>query len=109
MTATLHLIYLLNVLCNFCSVMVRLNLTWRDRRLNYMNLREDFYQNLVNVEEKQKLWLPTVGQYRLCTNNLAVTFSDHIFFFISVGVIMICSILLPLLKGLLRLVAISCE
>jgi hypothetical protein len=42
--------------------MVRLNLTWRDRRLNYMNLREDFYQNLVNAEEKQKLWLPSVGK-----------------------------------------------
>ena len=42
--------------------MVRLNLTWRDRRLNYMNLRDDFYQNLVNLEEKKKLWLPTVGK-----------------------------------------------
>jgi hypothetical protein len=46
----------------FYSVMVRLNLTWRDRRLNYMNLKHDFYQNLVNLEEKQKIWLPTVGK-----------------------------------------------
>ena len=53
---------ILSLFLSIFSVMVRLNLTWRDRRLSYMNLREDFYQNLVNAEEKQKLWLPTVGK-----------------------------------------------
>ena len=43
------------------SVMLKLNVTWRDRRLDYLNLREDIYQNMLPDDEKQNIWKPEIG------------------------------------------------
>ena len=41
--------------------MIKLNITWKDRRLDYLNLREDIYQNILPEEEKNKVWTPEIG------------------------------------------------
>ena len=41
--------------------MLKLNVTWRDRRLDYLNLREDIYQNMLPDDEKQNIWRPEIG------------------------------------------------
>ena len=51
---------------NFCDtyfirVMLKLNMTWKDRRLEYLNLRDDIYQNILPDDEKENVWIPTIG------------------------------------------------
>ena len=41
--------------------MLKLNMTWKDRRLEYLNLREDIYQNILPDDEKENVWIPTIG------------------------------------------------
>ena len=41
--------------------MLKLNLTWRDRRLDFLNLREDIYQNILPEDEKKDVWTPEIG------------------------------------------------
>ena len=41
--------------------MLKLNVTWRDRRLDYLNLREDIYQNMLPDDEKENIWKPEIG------------------------------------------------
>ena len=36
-------------------------MTWKDRRLEYLNLREDIYQNILPDDEKENVWIPTIG------------------------------------------------
>ena len=42
--------------------MLKLNVTWRDRRLDYLNLREDIYQNMLPDDEKENIWKPEIGK-----------------------------------------------
>ena len=41
--------------------MMRVNITWKDRRIDYLNLRDDIYQNIVPDDEAQKVWIPEIG------------------------------------------------
>jgi hypothetical protein len=41
--------------------MLRLNITWRDRRVDYLNLRDDVYQNLIPDGEAAQMWIPEIG------------------------------------------------
>ena len=50
--------------------MMRINVTWRDRRVEYLNLRDDIYQNLVPDDELENIWIPEVGFYNAKTGRL---------------------------------------
>ena len=50
--------------------MMRLNITWKDRRVDYLNLREDIYQNLISEDESAKMWIPEIGFYNAKTGKL---------------------------------------
>ena len=41
--------------------MLKLNITWKDRRLDFLNLRDDIYQNILPDDEKEKVWIPKIG------------------------------------------------
>ncbi len=43
------------------ALMLRLNLTWKDRRLSFFNLRPDIYMNNIPAREKSQLWVPEIG------------------------------------------------
>ena len=57
------------------AVMMRLNITWRDRRVDYLNLREDIYQNLIPDDESAGMWIPEIGFYNAKTGKLE--WDDH--------------------------------
>ena len=40
---------------------MRINITWKDRRVEYLNLRDDIYQNLVPDDELENIWIPEIG------------------------------------------------
>ena len=46
---------------NVFRVMMRINVTWNDRRVDFLNLRDDIYQNLVPEDEASKMWIPEIG------------------------------------------------
>ena len=48
--------------------MLKLNVTWRDRRLDYLNLREDIYQNMLPDDEKENIWKPEIGMILFIEN-----------------------------------------
>ena len=52
----------MGIIIVFLSVMMRLNITWRDRRLDYLNLRDDIYQNIVPEDEFDQIWIPEIGK-----------------------------------------------
>jgi hypothetical protein len=43
------------------GVMMRINLQWKDSRLQYNNIRMDQFQNDVEPEKQSNLWLPVVS------------------------------------------------
>ena len=43
------------------SMALRLNLTWRDRRLQFFNLRDDIYLNTVGNNQRSDIWIPEIG------------------------------------------------
>ena len=43
--------------------MMRINVTWRDRRLEFLNLRNDIYQNIVPDDEAKNVWIPEIGKH----------------------------------------------
>ena len=47
---------------NVFRVMMRINVTWNDRRVDFLNLRDDIYQNLVPEDEASKMWIPEIGK-----------------------------------------------
>ena len=49
---------------------MRMNVTWRDRRVEYLNLRNDIYQNLVPDDEVANIWIPEIGFYNAKTGRL---------------------------------------
>ena len=49
--------------------MMRLNITWRDRRLDYLNLRDDIYQNIVPEDEFDQIWIPEIGKIENSIHN----------------------------------------
>ena len=50
------------------SVMLKLNITWRDRRVDFLNLRDDIYQNILPDDEKAEMWVPEIGKLFLSTS-----------------------------------------
>ena len=44
---------------------MRINVTWNDRRVDFLNLRDDIYQNLVPEDEASKMWIPEIGKYTI--------------------------------------------
>ena len=50
--------------------MMRVNITWRDRRVDYLNIRDDIYQNLVPEDESNRMWIPEIGFYNAKTGKL---------------------------------------
>ena len=45
----------------YFRVMMRINVTWNDRRVDFLNLRDDIYQNLVPEDEASEMWIPEIG------------------------------------------------
>ena len=45
---------------------MRVNITWKDRRVDYLNIRDDIYQNLLPEEESAKMWIPEIGFVDIC-------------------------------------------
>ena len=45
--------------------MLKLNITWRDRRVDFLNLRDDIYQNILPDDEKMEMWVPEIGKFFL--------------------------------------------
>ena len=58
------------VTVTFNRVMMRLNVTWNDRRVDFLNLRDDIYQNLVPDDESSQMWIPEIGFYNAKTGQL---------------------------------------
>ena len=42
---------------------MKLNLSWTDRRIDFLHLRDDSFLNSVNPEIRSKLWIPEIGTY----------------------------------------------
>ena len=42
------------------KVQFKMSITWRDPRLNYQNLKEDSFINIVSHEEENSIWFPQV-------------------------------------------------
>ena len=57
------------------SVMIKLNITWKDRRVEFLNLRDDIYQNILPDNERDKMWYPEIGFNNAKTGPLAK--DDH--------------------------------
>lgn len=49
------------IISYYHRIMLRINITWRDRRVEYLNLRDDIYQNMVPDDEANKIWIPEIG------------------------------------------------
>ena len=52
-------------------------MTWKDRRLEYLNLREDIYQNILPDDEKENVWIPTIGIRKRLTLVMLFRSSDE--------------------------------
>ena len=52
------------------SVIMKLTLKWRDRRLEFLNLRQNFYQNSINPKLRSQLWIPEIGLANAKTGQL---------------------------------------
>jgi hypothetical protein len=44
------------------SVLLKVNMSWTDRRIDFLHLREDFFQNSVSRELRELLWIPEIGE-----------------------------------------------
>ena len=40
---------------------MKMKLTWRDQRLEFQNLRNDSFENMVSMTEREKMWIPEIG------------------------------------------------
>ena len=47
---------------NFFSVLMKVNMSWTDRRIDFLHLRDDVFQNTVSENLRQKLWIPELGK-----------------------------------------------
>ncbi len=45
------------------SVQFQLDLTWVDRRVKFRNLKEETYQNTINMTEAETIWYPVAVFY----------------------------------------------
>ena len=52
------------------SVIMKLTIKWKDRRLEFLNLRQNFYQNSVNPLMRSRLWIPEIGLANAKTGTL---------------------------------------
>ena len=50
-----------NVLLIFHSVLMKVNMSWTDRRIDFLHLRDDAFLNTVTASLRQKLWIPELG------------------------------------------------
>ena len=41
---------------------MKVNMSWTDRRIDFLHLRDDVFQNSVSVDLRSKLWIPAVGK-----------------------------------------------
>ncbi len=61
------------------SVMMRVNITWKERRLKFLNLRDDIYENMISRKIRNDIWIPEIGKERNQIQNanpkLGITFS----------------------------------
>ena len=62
----------------YCRIMLRINITWRDRRVEYLNLRDDIYQNMVPDDEANQIWIPEIGMIMMSHLYCIVLFQNMI-------------------------------
>lgn len=58
-----------------CRIIMSLNLTWFDQRLEFFNLRNDSYENMISTREKVDIWIPEIGLDNAKTGTLSK--DDH--------------------------------
>ena len=51
---------------------MRINTTWTDLRLEFLNLQNDSYLNMVSDRERVGIWIPGVGYSNAKTGTLAL-------------------------------------
>ena len=51
-----------NFTVTFSSVIVQLNVTWSDRRLTFLNLKGDVYDNALTSDTAAAIWIPDIGK-----------------------------------------------
>ncbi len=49
---------------------MRLNVTWTDRRVDFLHLNEDIYLNSIGTDLRSKLWIPEIGLANAKTGGL---------------------------------------
>ena len=47
---------------SFNSVILSINVTWRDRRLYFLNLRSDIFDNVLPDAARGAIWVPDIGE-----------------------------------------------
>ena len=52
------------------GVMFRLNLIWRDLRLQFNNIRTDQYLNDVSSGKQEKMWIPVISFHNAKTGKI---------------------------------------
>ena len=40
---------------------MKVNMSWTDRRIDFLHLRDDAFLNTVTASLRQKLWIPELG------------------------------------------------
>jgi len=49
------------------SVILSINVTWRDRRLTFLNLRYDIFDNVLPDDSRDSIWVPDIGTIIITT------------------------------------------
>ena len=52
------------------SVIMKVNVTWTDRRVDFLHLNDDIFLNSVSSELRSKLWIPEIGMANAKTGGL---------------------------------------
>ena len=59
------------IIINIFSVLLKVNMSWTDRRIDFLHLRNDVFQNSVSKDLRTNLWIPEVGElHRFLKMNL---------------------------------------
>jgi len=51
-------------------MVMKVNMSWYDRRLTYKNLKSDIYRNLISPDERDQIWKPIYGFLKIFTFKL---------------------------------------
>ncbi len=78
MSASIYKIVKLSETNSIATIQFRMQLTWRDARLNFNHLRDDTDRNILTEEEKGSIWTPVVVFHNtedrfLSLNNIKTT------------------------------------